>query len=144
MHSKASGRLRRVAFAVGLTCAGAGTSRAEVLIEGDELALRVTTNQAPLAEVLATLRSKFRLRYSLTVDPARQVSGTVSGSLHRVVARLLDGHDFVLQRAADGVEIIQLAPRGRANFTAQARLGATVWQIPSAQAMARPFRQPPR
>lgn len=130
------GVLRCGAFALALLCAGA--CRAEVRIEGDEASLRVVTNQATLAEVLSALKAKFRLHYGMAIDSSRQINGTVSGSLHRVVAQLLNGHDFVMRRGTDGVEIVQLAPRGTANYAPQARPGATVWQTPAAQAMAPP------
>jgi hypothetical protein len=124
---------------VALALIGATATRAEVRIEGDEASLRVTADKATLGEVLAALKAKFRLRYeSINVD--RQFNGTVSGSLHRVVVRLLDGFDSVVSRTADGVEIIQLAPRGMANAVPQARPGATLWQTPPPQAMAQPPR----
>ena len=86
-------------------------------------------------------KSKFRFRYSLAVSPERQVSGTISGPLHRVVARLLDGYDYVVKRAPDGVEVVRVAPRGTASWTPGVRPGVTVWQTPSAQAM-RPAPSP--
>jgi hypothetical protein len=117
----------RAVVALGLLCALAGTSRAELRIEGDEAALRVIADQAPIGDVLAALRAKFRLRYR-SIDSDRQVSGTISGTLHRVVVRLLDGHDFVVQRSPDGVEILQIAPRGGAKALRQGRAVAPVWR----------------
>ena len=98
-----------------------------MLIEGDEAALRVIADQAPVGDVLAALKAKFRLRYR-AVDSDRQVSGTISGTLHRVVVRLLDGHDFVVQRSADGVDIVQIAPRGGARALRLGRPIAPVWR----------------
>jgi hypothetical protein len=114
-------------IALGLLCALPVTSRAELRVEGDETALRVIADHAPIGDVLAALKAKFRLRYK-AIGSDRHVSGTVSGTLHRVVVRLLDGHDFVVQRSADGVEIIQLAPSGAAKALRPGRPIAPVWR----------------
>ena len=119
--------VRRAVVALGLLCALAGPGRAELRIEGDEGALRVITDQAPIGDVLAALKAKFRLRYR-AFDSDRQVSGIISGTLHRVVVRLIDGHDFVVQRSAQGVEILQIAPRGEARALRQGRPVAPVWR----------------
>lgn len=124
------GQVRRVGCAVValvLLCAFADASRAELRIDGDEAALRVIADQAPIGDVLAALKAKFRLRYR-TVDSDRQVTGTISGTLHRVVVRLLDGHDFVVQRSAEGVEILQVAPRGGVRALRSGRSVAPVWR----------------
>jgi hypothetical protein len=129
----ATQRLARALFALAWLCALALPARAEVRITGDETNLTVTAEQASLGEVLAALKAKFRLRYG-AIGLERQVTGSYSGSLHRVVVRLLDGFDSVVSRSADGVEIVTVAPRGTASFTPQARRGVTEWRIPSAQA----------
>ena len=123
-----------MAAAVALVVVCAAAARAEVLVEGDEAAVRVVARQASVAEIFAALQSKFRFRYTLAVNPERPISGTVSGPLHSVVARLLDGYDFVVKRAPDGVEVVRIAPRGTANWAPNAPRGVTVWQTPSAQA----------
>jgi hypothetical protein len=124
-----------MAAAGALVLACAAAARAEVLVEGDEAAVRVVARQASVAEIFAALQSKFRFRYTLAVNPERPISGTVSGPLHGVVARLLDGYDFVVKRAPEGVEVVRIAPRGTANWAPNAPRGVTVWQTPSAQAM---------
>lgn len=115
------------AIAFGLLSAFPGTARAELRIEGDETALRVVADDAPVTDVLAALKAKFRLRYR-AIESDRHVSGTISGTLHRVVVRLLDGHDFVVQRSPDGVEIVQIAPRGGATALRVGRPIAPVWR----------------
>jgi hypothetical protein len=110
-------------------------AHADVLVDGDEAAVRIVARDAAVSEVFAALKSKYRFRYSLAIEPERRVSGTLSGPLHRIVAQLLDGYDFVVKRAPDGVEVVRIAPRGTANWAPTARPGVTVWQVPSAQAM---------
>jgi hypothetical protein len=130
----------RAVLAAVVLCALAPPAQAEVRIEGDETNLTITVDQASLGEVLGTLKARFRLRHgSLGVE--RPITGTYSGTLHRVVVRLLDGFDFVVSRSPDGVEIMTVAPRGAASFTPQARRGVTEWRIPSAQAATQ--SQPP-
>ena len=115
------------------------TARAQVRIEGEEARVRLTADKAPLADVLAALKAKFRLSYaSVTVE--RQITGTYSGTLHQVVVRLLDGFDFVVGRSGEGVEIVQVAPRGMATATRQGNPGVTRWDVPNPQAMAHPPR----
>ena len=132
-RGKARGPLA-ACVALALACSAA-IARAEVLVEGDEAAVQVIARQASVAEIFAALQSKFRFRYTLAVSPERPISGTISGPLHRVVARLLDGYDFVVKRAPDGVEVVRIAPRGTVNWAPNAPRGVTVWQTPSAQAM---------
>jgi hypothetical protein len=133
MDRKAWGRLAAY-VALTLAC-GAAPARADVQVEGDEAAVRIVARQASVAEVFAALQAKFRFRYRLDVSPERQVNGTITGPLHGVAARLLDGYDFVVRRAPDGVEVVRVAPRGTASWAPSVRPGATVWQTPSAQAM---------
>ena len=142
-RGRASRRLAaRAAPALALLCALALPARAEVQVESDEAGVRVTASNAPLGEVLAALKAKLPLRYG-AIGVEREINGTISGTLHRVVVRLLDGFDFVVSRSPDGVEIMRVAPRGTANFSPQARPGASEWRIPSAQASAAPAAVPP-
>jgi len=124
-------RARGVTLALALACAGLATARAEVSVEGDEAALRVTADKATLGEVLAALKARYRLRYDSSIDLGREVNGTLTGSLHRVVVGLLAGHDFVVKRSSEeGVEIVRVAQpgtpmtRGR-NFTWRAAFTKT-------------------
>jgi hypothetical protein len=131
----ASRWLARAPLALALLCALSMPAPAEVRVESDEAGIRVIASNAPLGEVLAALKAKFPLRYG-TIAVDRDVTGTIEGTLHRVVVRLLDGFDFVVSRSPEGVEIMKVAPRGTASFTPPARRGATEWKIPSAQAAA--------
>lgn len=136
-----SGRvwITRSVLAAALMCAATVSARAEVRVEGDEARVRVVADKEPLADVLAALKAKFRLSFA-AVTVERQVTGTYSGTLHQVVVRLLDGFDFVVGRSGEGVEIIQVAPRGMANATRQGSPGVTRWDVPNPQAMAQPPR----
>lgn len=123
-------RARRAALALALICAAAPV-RAEVSVEGSEAALRLTADKATLGEVLAALKARYRLRFDSSIDLGREVNGTLTGSLHRVVVSLLAGYDFVVKRSSEeGVEIVRVAQpgtpmtRGR-NFTWRAAFTKT-------------------
>jgi hypothetical protein len=131
LWGQVSGRAARIAFALALLCAAVTVARAEVQVEGDEAALRVSADKATLGEVLAALQARYRLRFDPSLDLGREVSGTLTGSLHRVVVSLLAGYDFVVKRSSEeGVEIIRVAQPGtpmtrERNFTWRAAFKKT-------------------
>jgi hypothetical protein len=70
-----------------LTAIGSITARAEVLVEGNATALRVYARESQVAEVLSALGGmQVRVRTSIALD--KVVSGTYSGSLRQVLARV--------------------------------------------------------
>lgn len=114
--SSGLGRLRSVAFALafGWSIALAPhPADAETRISGNSDAIRVEVREASLEEVLAALEAKFNLRCRAKVPLGRAVNGVFSGSLSRVIARLLDGYDHVVKRGPDGIEvtILGVSPR---------------------------------
>jgi hypothetical protein len=133
----------RAVLAAAVLCSLALAARAEVRVESDAAGIRVTATNASLGEVLAALKARFPLRYG-AIAVEREINGSIEGTLHRVVVRLLDGFDFVVSRSPEGVEIVRVAPRGTASFTPPARPGATEWKIPAAQAAAPAAAPPPR
>ena len=78
--------------------------RAEARISGAPDAVRVEADDASVDEVMAALGASFDLRYRSPVSLTRRVTGTYEGSLQNVVARLLDGYNFVLRTGSEGVE----------------------------------------
>jgi hypothetical protein len=90
--------------------------RAEPRIEGRADAVRVEASDATVEEVLAALRAKFGLHYRTTPPLDRHVTGTYAGSLPQVVARLLDGYDYIVRTHAGAVDVIVVgvARRGAA------------------------------
>jgi hypothetical protein len=91
-------------------------ARAEVTISGRADALVVEARGAPVADVLAALGASFDFKYRTTVALSRVVSGRYAGRLSYVVARLLDGYDYVAQSSPTGVSVVIFAP-GLANRT---------------------------
>ena len=84
--------------------------RAEVRVSGQADALIVETREASVEEILAALRASFNLHYRISGALNRVITGTYSGSLQRVVARLLEGHNYVMQASAGGGELIIFGP----------------------------------
>jgi len=105
--------LRKLALAVWLAAllqAFAQPVRAEVRVSGQADAVIVETREASVEEVLAALRASFNLRYRTSGALNRAMTGTYTGSLQRVIARLLEGHNYVLQSSAGGGELIVIGP----------------------------------
>src|SRR5437899_3259571 len=70
--------------------------RAEVHVSGNAEAVRIEARDAPVADVLAALGTGVGLQFRSSAPLERRISGTFAGSLRRVLARVLEGYDFVL------------------------------------------------
>jgi hypothetical protein len=80
-------------------------AHADASVSGEPDAVRVEVNNAPIDEVMLALGVSFGLQYHSPAALSRRVSGMYEGSLQRVVARLLDGYDFVIRTGPKGVEV---------------------------------------
>jgi hypothetical protein len=67
---------------------------AEVRISGTAKAVNVTAQDATIDDILRALQANFKFHYKGGALP-NPVSGTYSGSLRSVIARLLTGHNYV-------------------------------------------------
>jgi hypothetical protein len=79
--------------------------RAEARVSGAPDAVLVEARDAAVDEVMAALGASFGLQYHSPASLSRRVTGTYQGSLQRVVARLLDGYDFVIKTGDEGVAV---------------------------------------
>jgi hypothetical protein len=79
--------------------------------------LTVVAHDATLGQVLDALRAVRPLRVHASGELTRPVSGTYSGTLPRVLSRILDGYDHVVHLSATGVDldVLVAAPGERAN-----------------------------
>jgi hypothetical protein len=86
-------------------------------VSGSARAVRVETQNASIEEVLTALRQKFAVRYRSSVDLKTPISGTYGGTLAHVVARILEGHNFIVKSSPAGIEVTvlgtQYAPAAR-------------------------------
>jgi hypothetical protein len=101
-----------IVLAIWVVCVGfAQFANAEVRVSGKVNNLTIETQGAPLDEVLRALRTTYKFQYRDGGALPDVISGTYSGSLRRVVARLLEGHDFVMHGYLDDLSVEILGPK---------------------------------
>jgi hypothetical protein len=93
------------ALLAALNCNGV---RAEVRVQGDAGDVLLEARDATVADILAALGERFALHYRGTPQ-SRGLTLTFEGPLRRVVARALDGYNYVIRERADGLEVIVLS-----------------------------------
>ncbi|HLH87369.1 MAG TPA: hypothetical protein VKX28_02820 [Xanthobacteraceae bacterium] len=92
-----------VFLAAALTAAGAS---AEVRVtEAGDGRLTIEAHDATVRQVLDALRAKRPLQLRTSDALTRSVTGTYTGSLSRVLARILDGYNHVVHSTAAGLEL---------------------------------------
>src|SRR4051794_4863523 len=107
-------RHRRCTFALALAfaCGLAPVACAEVRVEGSPAAVRVTTSQDTISDVLTAFDTTFRIRHRSSVPLDAPAHGSYTGSFGQVIARLLDGYNYVIRNKQETTEIIVLGRRG--------------------------------
>jgi hypothetical protein len=83
--------------------------RAEVRVDEEAGEIRLEADDATLAEVLSTLRAKFDLSYKGAVVAGRRVTGIYRGSLRQVLARVLEGYDYLIIPRGKNIEVVVLS-----------------------------------
>jgi len=102
-----------IVFAILIVCFGfARSACAEVRISGDAAALKVVVQSASLIDVLRALQTTFKFHYQQAGTLPDVISGTYSGSLRSVLARLLTGHDYIIRGSQDDLTITIVPPKG--------------------------------
>jgi hypothetical protein len=102
-----------------LACAMATTASAEIHVEGDLSALRVTTSGDALSDVLSAFGALLPVKYRTSVPLNVEINGAYSGSLSQVVSRLLDGYNYAIKQDSGLTEIIVFGKRGDAAVAPQ-------------------------
>jgi hypothetical protein len=90
------------------------SARAGVSVDGDVHAVRLQASHAPVGDVLSALETAFNVRYRSSIALDRGIHGTYTGRLDRVIARVLDGYNYVLKHEKDAIEIVVLGRLGEA------------------------------
>lgn len=85
---------------------GASAVCATVDVQGDAASVQVVDRQAPLSEVLVALSRKVEIRYDAMVNVDGVVDGTYRGTLGDVLARVLNGYNYVVSTREGSTEII--------------------------------------
>jgi hypothetical protein len=77
--------------------AGAGSLGASLQLKGDRAAVRLEVRRTSVASALAALGATYHMsiRSAVMLDALRD--GTYAGSLRDVIARLLDGYNYVIE-----------------------------------------------
>jgi len=116
-------RLRRAAalLLALCMCGAAGVARAGVLVEGTATAVRVTAEQAAIADVLSAVAGNFNARYRTAIPLDAPAGPAYAGSLAQVIARLLDGYNYVVKRDGQITEIVVFGRRGEVAIPPPAR-----------------------
>lgn len=81
---------------------------AEAQIRGTMEAVTVETKNSSLKEVLASLSDAFDVHYRSAVDLERQINGTYTGSLEKVLKRVLEGYSFFVKTGDGRIELTVL------------------------------------
>jgi hypothetical protein len=100
--------------AIALVCGLAANASAEVRVEGNPAALRVSASGDELSAVLSAVGDLFPLKYHTEVPLNLEIRGNYSGSLSRVISRLLDSYNYVIKNDQGRTEIIIFGKRGEA------------------------------
>jgi len=138
-----SGALIAVLIGSNLAPAGAGT---EVLGQIDALQFRA--ENASTSEMLEALATSFKLTYKLPPNIGRNFNGLYSGSLRRVLARVLYDTDYIIKSSGDRIEVIVFRASGSSDSSAgpvssNAKEASEIIAPPSARPIARPPPPPP-
>ena len=104
-----------------VACGAAGVARAGVLVEGTPAAVRVTTDQAAISDVLAAVTGNFNARYRSAIPLDAPAGPAYAGSLARVISRLLDGYNYVVKRDGQATEIVVFGRHGEVAIPPPAR-----------------------
>jgi hypothetical protein len=104
-----------------VACGAAGAARAGVLVEGTAAAVRVTTEQAAISDVLAAVAGNFNAKYRTAIPLDAPAGPAYAGSLAQVIARLLDGYNYVVKRDGQITEIVVFGRRGEVAIPPPAR-----------------------
>src|SRR6201999_2925856 len=80
---------------------------AEIRVDGPASDVRVSAQDATVSDVLSALAERFGMRFRGAVGE-RRISANFDGSLRQVIARVLNGYDYVISVHGDGLEVMVL------------------------------------
>jgi hypothetical protein len=103
---RATVRRRALALAAALVCGPATLARAEVRIEGNATAVRVSTNRAAVSDVLAAIAKAFPVSYRASIPLDAAAAAAYAGTVTQVISRVLAGYNYVIKRDGDATEVV--------------------------------------
>src|SRR4051812_17461826 len=108
-HRAIAGVIRSLAFAGSVSCSLlvlCASARCEVKITGTAADLQLLAEGASTGEALEALARSFGVGLRLPPNVGRTLSGTYAGDLRQVIARILDGSDYILKVSEDRFEVV--------------------------------------
>jgi hypothetical protein len=93
-------------------CATSALARAAVRVSGTASHLVVDAKDATMPEILSGIQSALNTKVTLSGSTSRQFTGVYSGSVRRVLSRLLDGTSHIVTSRDSELTIILLASGG--------------------------------
>jgi len=123
LRARRTGLLRSCRAAALLLAVGGagGAAHAGVRVEGTPAAVRVTAEQAAISDVLSAVGASFNARYRTAIPLDAPAGPAYAGSLAQVIARRLDGYNYVVKRDGQGTEVVVFGRRGEIAIPPPAR-----------------------
>ena len=112
--SKSARSRQRLGLAALVACLAAapGVALASAQVSGTAQSVSVDAQNSTLKEVLSALGRNFHLQLQSSANLDKPISGTYHGSLQRIVARLLEGYNFIIQTNQGGLQVTVLGTQG--------------------------------
>ena len=110
-------------------CSQLNYAHAEVSISGSKDAVTVRANNASLEDIFAAANAALNVKMSISPTIHLAITGTYSGPIRRVIARMLDGHNFILSSSGGQMVVVLATPNG----TSEVRSGANLSPSPLRQ-----------
>jgi hypothetical protein len=123
---------------------GAPPARAAVDVQGTRASVRVVASNAKVSEVLRALTEtlgSFRCEETAGLDDT--ISGSYSGPVEDVLARILRGYDYVITTQGGGIAILVVGKSAGAPAIVPAPAAAAATVVPPAFAAPLPMGLPP-
>jgi hypothetical protein len=76
-----------------------------VRVQGNAETVRLEVHDSTVAAVLAAMGGAFGLQYRSVIPLHDDITGTYAGSLVRVIARVLDGYDYMIKYKGSAMEV---------------------------------------
>lgn len=107
-----------------LACGVIAPANADIRVDGDLKALQLRASGDSLADVLARFDTLFAVTVRSAVPLTVGINGSYSGSLSQVVARLLDGYNYVIKTDRELTEILVFGRAGQVAVVPKAKPAA--------------------
>jgi hypothetical protein len=81
-------------------------------LRGDARAMQLDVRRTSVGDVLSGLAAAFNVSYRASIALSDELNGSYSGSLSQVIARVLDGYDYVIRQRDSNFDITVLEKVG--------------------------------